>query len=234
MGSYATTSGLNGAISGASQGASIGGGWGALIGGGLGLLGGLFSGNKAEKATNAYNDMVVKNTTQSLFDLRRQQNVADQQTSQALSAIQDNNQVQTASYNAQFGAADVIGSTGANTLKQVLDYQSNQAKATTWQNFNTGIENYNTQVNSTINNAEAKLKNSVSGGASSSSSALGSLVGAGLSALTGSSGSGNASSFLNTFNSSGSYTNQLFGQSYGDTGLSNQNLWSAYSKIGVY
>lgn len=169
MGSYATSSGLNGAISGAQAGSSFGL-WGSVIGAGAGLLGGLFSGNKAEKATNAYNDLVVKNTAQSLFDLRRQQNVADQQTSQALSAIQDNNQVQTASYNAQFGAADVIGNTGANTLKQVLDYQSNQAKATTWQNFNTGVENYNTQVNSTINNAESKLKTSVSGGASSNAS----------------------------------------------------------------
>lgn len=50
MGSYATSSGLNGAISGAQAGSSFGL-WGSVIGAGAGLLGGLFSGNKAEKAT---------------------------------------------------------------------------------------------------------------------------------------------------------------------------------------
>ena len=229
MSSYAASSGLGGAVSGAALGATIGGIGGATIGCALGLVSGIINGSKAAKATEAYNNLVVQNTTQSLFDLRRQQNVSNMQTAQALASIQDSSKVQTSSYNAQYGAADVIGA-GADTMKQVLAYQANQATAGTWINFNTSVENYNTQVNSTVANAEAKLKSSSSGGASTSPTSLASLVSTGISAYKGLGGG----SSVGTFNSEGSYTNQLFGQSYGDTGVSNQGLWSSYSNIGVY
>lgn len=153
---------LGTAMQGAQLGGKLGGGWGAAAGGILGLL----AGGKAQKAQDAsvrkYNDQVVKMANQDLFDLRRQQNVENIRTAQALSTYQANSKVQRSAITASLGAADIIGSS-AQALKQVMDFQTKEAQAETMLNWETGIENYNTTIDRAQNARSASLTRSVEG-----------------------------------------------------------------------
>lgn len=141
----------------AQIGGQLGGGLGAIIGGLGGLVLGWSTTNYEKIAREKYNNEVVKNTATALFDMRRVQNVESLRTAQALAAYQDNQRVTASQYNAQYGAADIIGGSAA-ALNQVLDFQTEQAKAQTWFNYQTGIDNYNTAVEGTVNSANAGLR----------------------------------------------------------------------------
>ena len=153
---------LSTAMQGAQLGGKLGGGWGAAAGGIIGLI----AGGKAQKAQEAslrkYNDQVVKAANQDLFDLRRQQNVQNIRTAQALSTYQANSKVQRSSVTANLGAADIIGSS-AQALKQVMDYQTKEAQAETMLNWETGIENYNTTIDRAQNARSASLQKNIEG-----------------------------------------------------------------------
>ena len=114
---------LGTAMQGAQLGGTLGGAYGAAAGGLIGLI----AGGKAQKAQEAslrkYNDQVVKMANQDLFDLRKQQNVENIRTAQALSTYQANSKVQRSALTASLGAADIIGSS-AQALKQVMDFQT--------------------------------------------------------------------------------------------------------------
>ena len=153
---------LSTAMQGAQLGGKLGGGWGAAAGGILGLL----AGGKAQKAQEAsvrkYNDQVVKMANQDLFDLRRQQNVENIRTAQALSTYQANSKVQRSAVTASLGAADIIGSS-AQALKQVMDFQTKEAQAETILNWETGVEDYNTTIERAQNARSASLKRNIEG-----------------------------------------------------------------------
>lgn len=153
---------LSTAMQGAQLGGKLGGGWGAAAGGIIGLI----AGGKAQKAQDAsirkYNDQVVKMANQDLFDLRKQQNVENIRTAQALSTYQANSKVQRSAITASLGAADIIGSS-AQALKQVMDFQTKEAQAETMLNWETGIENYNTTIDRAQNARSASLKRNVEG-----------------------------------------------------------------------
>lgn len=154
---------LGTAMQGAQLGGKFGGAWGAAGGAVLGFL----AGGKAEKrqneATKQYNNQVVKYAAQDLFDLRRQQNVENIRTSKALASYTDNKQVQSSAVTAAMGAADIIGSS-AQALKQTLDFQTQQAQAETMLNWETGIENYNTNIDQLENQRSAQFKRQSAGG----------------------------------------------------------------------
>lgn len=153
---------LSTAMQGAQLGGKLGGGWGAVAGGIIGLV----AGDKAQKAQDAsirkYNDQVVKMANQDLFDLRKQQNVENIRTAQALSTYQVNSKVQRSAITASLGAADIIGSS-AQALKQVMDFQTKEAQAETMLNWETGVENYNTTIDRAQNARSASLKRNVEG-----------------------------------------------------------------------
>ena len=153
---------LSTAMQGAQLGGKLGGGWGAAAGGIIGLI----AGGKAQKAQDAsvrkYNDQVVKMANQDLFDLRKQQNVENIRTAQALSTYHANSKVQRSAVTASLGAADIIGSS-AQALKQVMDFQTKEAQAETMLNWETGIENYNTTIDRAQNARSASLKRNVEG-----------------------------------------------------------------------
>lgn len=153
---------LSTAMQGAQLGGKLGGGWGAAAGGIIGLI----AGGKAQKAQDAsirkYNDQVVKMANQDLFDLRKQQNVENIRTAQALSTYQANSKVQRSAITASLGAADIIGSS-AQALKQVMDFQTKEAQAETMLNWETGIENYNTTIDRAQNARSATLTRNVEG-----------------------------------------------------------------------
>lgn len=144
-------------MQGAQLGGKFGGPWGAAGGAVLGFL----AGGKAEKrqneATKKYNDQVVKFAAQDLFDMRRQQNQENVRTAQALSSYQDNKKVQNSAITASLGAADIIGSS-AQALKQATDFQTQQAQAETMLNWETGVENYNTNINQLENQRNTQFK----------------------------------------------------------------------------
>lgn len=150
-------SALSTAMQGAQLGGKFGGPWGAAGGAILGFI----AGGKAEKrqneATKKYNDQVVKYAAQDLFDLRRQQNVENVRTAQALSSYQMGKKVQNSAITASLGASDIIGSS-ASALKNTLDFQTQQAEAETMLNWETGIENYNTGINQLNNQRDAQFK----------------------------------------------------------------------------
>lgn len=148
---------LSTGMQGAQLGGKFGGGWGAAIGGTLGFLAGGKAQKRQEEATKKYNDQVVKFAAQDLFDLKRQQNIQNIRTSQALVSYQDNKKVQTSSVTAAMGAADIIGSS-AEALKQTLDFQTQQAQAEVMASWETGVENYNTAVDQTTNQRESSLQ----------------------------------------------------------------------------
>lgn len=149
--------GLSAGMQGAQMGGQLGGGVGAAIGGIAGFVLGFTTPDYEKIAREKYNNEVVKNTITSLFDMRRVQNVENMRTAQALASYRDQQSVTTSSYNAQYGATDVVGSS-ADALKQTLAFQTDQAVAQTWFNFETGIDNYNTRVEGTVNSALAGLR----------------------------------------------------------------------------
>lgn len=150
-------SALSTGMQGAQIGGKFGGAWGAVGGGIIGLIAGGQAEKRQNKATEAYNNQVVKYAAQDLFDLRRQQNVANVRTAQALASYQDNKKVQNSAITASLGAADIIGSS-AQALKQVMDFQTQEAKAETMLNWETGIENYNTTINRAENQRNQQFK----------------------------------------------------------------------------
>lgn len=137
-------------LSGAKLGGQLGGAWGAIGGGLLGIaLGG--RAQKKEKAMiDKFNAQVTKFAAQDLFDLQRQQNVENIRTAQALMSYQSTSDVTKSAATAAMGAADIIGSS-ADALKQTMDFQSKAAMAETLINWETGIENYNTMIDSMTN-----------------------------------------------------------------------------------
>lgn len=157
-----TEAGLQGGVQGAQIGAQFGGAHGALIGGAIGLGIGLFSKDHEKKAIERYNAEVVKNATQTMFDMRRVQNIQNMRTAQALSAYQDTSRVAKSTYNASYGAADIIGSS-ADALMDTVRLQTDQAVAGEWFNFNTGVENFNTSIDALTNQATAQFKRAKGG-----------------------------------------------------------------------
>ena len=154
--SFNTSKGLSTGMQGAQLGGKVGGVYGAIGGGLLGLvLGG--SDDSAEKAAKAYNDQVVKAAATDLMDMRRQQNIQNIRTSQALHSYQVNNKTQASTINANIGAADIIGSS-AKALKQAMDFQSTQAQAAVMSNWSTSVDNYNRTIDTATNQRESQLK----------------------------------------------------------------------------
>ena len=150
------SSGLQGGVQGATLGAQVGGVHGAIIGGAIGLGLGLIQGEQQQKAMEAYNREVVKNATKSIFDMRRLQNTQNIQTAQALSAYQDQFRTGKSTYNAAYGAADIIGSS-ADALTNTLRFQTQEATQQVWFNFDVGVQNYNANIDQIINNATGQL-----------------------------------------------------------------------------
>ena len=154
--SFNVQKGLASGMQGAQLGGKLGGVYGAIGGGILGLmLGG--SDDSAEKAAKAYNDQVVKAAATDLMDMRRQQNIQNIRTSQALQSYQINNKTQASTINANIGAADIIGSS-AKALKQAMDFQSTQAQAATLSTWSTGVDNYNRTIDTATNQREGQLQ----------------------------------------------------------------------------
>lgn len=153
--------GFSTGLQGATLGALLGGGAGAAIGGGIGLAAGLYASKKAQAAAKVmmekYNAEVVKNAARDLFDMRRVQNQENLRTAQALAQYQDNLKVQSSSIVAQFGAADIIGSS-AQALQQTLELQSNEAANMTMINAVTGIENHNIRLEQMTNQRVLSLQ----------------------------------------------------------------------------
>lgn len=149
--------GFSTGMQGAQMGGQVGGIWGAVIGGVGGFALGYGTPDYEKIAREKYNNEVVKNTISSLFDMRRVQNVENMRTAQAIAAYRDQQSVTTSAYNAQYGANDVVGSS-AEALKQTLAFQTDQAIAQTWFNYETGIDNYNIGVEGTVNTAMAGLR----------------------------------------------------------------------------
>lgn len=150
-------SALSTGMQGAQVGGKLGGAWGAAGGAILGFLAGGKAEKRANEATKKYNDQVVKYAAQDLFDLRRQQNVENIRTAQALATYQDNKKVQNSAITASMGAADIIGSS-ADALKQVMAFQTQQSQAETMLNWETGIEKYNTTINRAENQRNQQFK----------------------------------------------------------------------------
>lgn len=151
----------SGTTSGAKAGAQVGGGWGALIGAGIGGVMGYFSPDivaEQRKSLLKYNADVTKYTQQSVFDLQRQRVSERMRTSQALNTYADNKKTAVAELRAQYGAADVIGRSSTD-LDQVLDFQTDQAVAQEWFNFDVGIDNFNTELRGIVNNGISRLSN---------------------------------------------------------------------------
>lgn len=151
-------SGINAASTGAQLGANFGP-LGAAIGGGVGLVAGLFDNREkaAMKQLDQFNKQVVNNTARSLFDLERQRVSERMRTVQALGSYQAQRSTAMSSLKAQYGAMDVIGSS-ANAMKQVYSYQVDQALAQEAFNFEVGIDNYNTDVMSIVNQGLSQIR----------------------------------------------------------------------------
>lgn len=151
----------SGAVNGAKAGAQVGGGWGAAIGGVIGGVTGYFSPDIAaeqRKSLLKYNADVTKYTQQSVFDLQRQRVSERMRTSQALSTYQDAGKTSIDTLKAQYAATDVIGSS-AKALGMTIDFQTDQAMAQEWFNFDVGIDNFNTQLRGIVNNGISRLSN---------------------------------------------------------------------------
>lgn len=155
--SFNSSQGISTALQGAKFGGSFGGAWGAIGGGLIGLVTGGKAADREAEMTKKYNDQVVKYAAQDLFDMRRQQNVQNIRTAQALASYQDNQRVQTSSVVANMGAADIIGSS-AKALVQTMDFQTKAAQAETMLNWQVGLDNYNTTIDQQTNQRSASLK----------------------------------------------------------------------------
>lgn len=153
----------SGATNGAVTGAQVGGGWGAVIGAVIGGVTGYFSPDivaEQRKSLLKYNAEVTKYTQQSVFDLQRSRVNERLRTSQALSTYQDAGKTSIDTLKAQYAAMDVIGSS-AKALGMTIDFQTDQAMAQEWFNFDVGIDNYNTNVRSIVNQGISKLSNNI-------------------------------------------------------------------------
>lgn len=151
----------SGAANGAKTGAQIYGAWGALIGAIVGGVTGYFSPDivaEQRKSLLKYNAEVTKYTQQSVFDLQRQRVSERMRTSQALSTYQDAGKTSIDTLKAQYAAMDVIGSS-AKALGMTIDFQTDQAMAQEWFNFDVGIDNFNTQLRGIVNNGISRLSN---------------------------------------------------------------------------
>lgn len=151
-------SGINAASTGAQLGSNFGA-LGSAIGGGVGLVAGLFDNREkaAMKQLDQFNKQVVNNTARSLFDLERQRVSERMRTVQALGAYQAQRSTALSSLKAQYGAMDVIGSS-ADAIKQAYSYQVDQALAQEAFNFEVGIDNYNTDVMSIVNQGLSQIR----------------------------------------------------------------------------
>lgn len=154
--------GLNsqGGLQGAQQGAQIGsmfGGYGAAYGAVIGGVLGLFIPDAEKEMIQKWNSQVVKNFSEDLFDLQRAQNIENIRTAQALLNYQDQKAVARASMNANYGAAELLGSS-AQALAQTMEFQTQQATAQVWQNYETNIDNMNNTIDQMANQASASLK----------------------------------------------------------------------------
>lgn len=151
---------VQGGLQGAQQGAQIGsmfGGYGAAYGAIAGGILGLFQPDTEKEMIQKWNAQVVKNFSEDLFDLRRVQNIANIRTAQALLNYQDQKAVARASMNANYGAAELLGSS-AQALVQTMEFQTQQATAQVWQNYETNIDNMNNTIDQMANRASASLK----------------------------------------------------------------------------
>lgn len=151
-------SGINAASTGAQLGSNFGA-LGSAIGGGVGLLAGLFDNREkaAVKQLDQFNKQVTANTARSLFDLERQRVSERMRTVQALGSYQAQRSTAMSSLKAQYGAMDVIGSS-ADAMKQAYSYQVDQALAQEAFNFEVGIDNYNTDVMSIVNQGLSQIR----------------------------------------------------------------------------
>lgn len=150
------SAGLNTGIQGAQMGGQVGGMWGAVIGGVAGFALGKGA-PMARTMIDKYNNELVKLHAQDLFKLQSEQNFENMRTAKALMDYQDNQRVATSTYNAQYGAAEQLGSS-AEALSQVLDFQTSEAKAGVMLNWEIGIDNYNTMVDQMTNQRVSALK----------------------------------------------------------------------------
>lgn len=158
---------VQGGLQGAQQGAQIGsmfGGYGAAYGAAAGGILGLFQPDIEKEMIQKWNSQVVKNFSEDLFDLRRVQNIENIRTAQALLNYQDQKAVARASMNANYGAAELLGSS-AQALAQTMEFQTQQATAQVWQNYETNIDNMNNTIDQMANQASASLKDRQQGGA---------------------------------------------------------------------
>jgi len=159
--STSLSGGLQGGMQGAQMGAQFGP-YGALIGGVVGGVLGIFEAKEQKERLKAFNSQVVRNAAQQMFDLQRQRGIENLRTSQALDAYSDQRRVTMGNFNANFGAADIIGSS-ADALKQTLDFQTNQAKRQVWIDWDIGVDNQNTTLNQITNAATAQLQRKIGG-----------------------------------------------------------------------
>lgn len=218
----------SGAISGAMSGAQTGamfGPWGMAIGA---IAGGIL-GNKQDKAKqkaiNQQKQNILTNSYKSMFELATQHTLENQRTSEALQDYKNQGRLATSQINAQYGASDVIGSS-ADSLKQALNYQTQQAEQSVWANHSIGIENHNSAVNSIYEQTKGQLKQvdaQAKGGDSGQQGMgqLGGLLSTGLSAYSQYKGGGGGDTgFLQQFQSNGSYSGGRGFQTIGSTGMS--------------
>lgn len=143
----------------AQMGGKLGGGYGAIAGGVIGAILGRSSAKKAQKALDQYNDQVVKNAATELFDMQRVNNAQKRVLGSALHEYSMQQSLAQGSYNAAYGAADMVGGS-ADALAQTLDYQTKQAKAELMYNYDMSVDNYNRSINSMASEASARLKRS--------------------------------------------------------------------------
>lgn len=158
-----TQAGISGAATGAQVGGQVGGGYGALIGGVIGGVMGLVTAHPDEarlEAQRLFNKEVVTNTVTDLFDRQRAQQIERMRTARALQNYQAQGKTQISTVRANFGAADMIGSS-ANALAQAIDYQTKQAEAVTLFNYGVGFDNYLTNINQITNRGSNQLQRTV-------------------------------------------------------------------------
>ena len=104
-----------------------------------------------------FNRQVTQHTASALFDLERQRVSERMRTTSALVGYNAQRNTTLSSLRAQYGAADVIGSS-TNALKQAYSFQLDQAMAQEMFNFEVGIDNYNTSVMQTVNQGLGQLR----------------------------------------------------------------------------
>lgn len=148
------------------QGAQLGGRFGPMgsaIGGALGLAIGLFSSDPSKpllEAQKKYNNEVVRNTVQSLFEREREQQVSRMRTARALQSYQAQGKTQISQVRANYGAADLVGAS-AQALAQTLDFQTKQAEAATMFNYGVDFDNYLTSINQIRQQGVNSLQHSI-------------------------------------------------------------------------